>query len=283
MLSRFLNPKNDLTFKRLFGSEKNKDILIHFLNDIFARTTNPIEEVEFIKPILDPEIKELRVSIVDVLCKDLEGNTFIVEMQCDVDTAFIKRAQYYASRVYTSQRGKGDAYNDLKSVTFLAILDGALFPDKKEYLSHHIILDKNSYEHDLKDFSFSFLELGKFKKKPKELITILEKWVYFLKNASKTSNEELPLIVGSDLIIEKAFEALDEYGYTKEEMMYYDQLERNEDVYKTLLSDYKAAGLKEGEKAKAIEIAKNLKKLGMGTLEIQQATGLSTNELLKNI
>ena len=87
----------------------------------------------------------------------------------------------------------------------------------------------------------------------------------------------------SDLIIEKAFEALDEYGYTKEEMMYYDQLERNEDVYKTLLSDYKAAGLKEGEKAKAIEIAKNLKKLGMGTLEIQQATGLSTNELLKNI
>lgn len=289
MLSRFLNPKNDLTFKRLFGSEKNKDILIHFLNDIFARTTNPIEEVEFIKPIIDPEIGELRVSIVDVLCKDLEGNNFIVEMQCDVDTAFIKRAQYYASKVYISQRGKGDAYKDLKSVTFLAILDGKLFPDKKEYLSHHVILDKNSYEHDLKDFSFSFLELGKFTKKPKELKTILEKWTYFLKNASETSNEELPLIVGSDLIIEKAFEALDEFNYSKEEMLHYDYLERNEDVYKTLLSDSENKGLQEGlqkgkiegEKEKKIEIAKNLKKLGMDNEIIKQATGMSTDEINK--
>lgn len=293
MLSRFLNPKNDLTFKRLFGSEKNKDILIHFLNDIFARTTNPIEEVEFIKPIIDPEIGELRVSIVDVLCKDLEGNNFIVEMQCDVDTAFIKRAQYYASKVYISQRGKGDTYKDLKSVTFLAILDGKLFPDKKEYLSHHVILDKNSYEHDLKDFSFSFLELGKFKKKPKELKTILEKWAYFLKNASETSNEELPLIVGSDLIIEKAFEALNEYNYSKEEMLYYDQLERNEDVYKTLLSDSENKGLREGlQKGKMegkvegkiegkIEIAKNLKKLGVSNETIRQATGMSADEIDK--
>ncbi len=289
MISRFLNPKNDLTFKRLFGSERNKDILIHFLNDIFARTTNPIEEVEFIKPIIDPEIKELRVSIIDVLCKDLEGNTFIIEMQCDVDTAFIKRAQYYASKVYISQRGKGDAYKDLKSVIFLAILDGTLFPDKKEYLSHHVILDKNSYEHDLKDFSYSFLELGKFKKKPKELKTILEKWTYFLKNASETSDKELPLIVGSDHIIEKAFEALEEYNYSKEEMMYYDQLERNDDVYKTLLSDSEnkglqkglQEGLQKGEKAKAVEIATTMKKAGMNKDVIQQLTGLSEEDVKK--
>jgi len=277
MLSRFLNPKNDLTFKRLFGTEKNKDILIHFLNDIFARTTNPIEEVEFIKPILDPEIKELRVSIVDVLCKDLEGNTFIIEMQCAVDSAFIKRAQYYASKVYNSQRGKGNTYKDLKSVIFLAILEETLFPNKKEYLSHHIILDKVSYEHDLKDFSFSFLELEKFNKKPKELTTIIEKWAYFLKNASETSNEELPSIVGSDCIIEKAYEALDEYGYTKEEMMYYDQLERNEDVYKTLLSDSKATGKIEGK----IEDAQKMKVLGITKEMVQQITGLSSDEIDK--
>ncbi|CAL7964390.1 transposase [Gammaproteobacteria bacterium] len=285
MLSRFLNPKNDLTFKRLFGSEANKDILVHFLNDIFARTTNPIEKVEIIKPNIDPEIKELRVSIIDVLCKDLEGNTFIVEMQCDVDTAFIKRAQYYASKVYISQRGKGDTYKDLKSITFLAILDGKLFPDKKEYLSHHVILDKNSYEHDLKDFSFSFLELGKFKKKYNELTTILEKWTYFLKNASETSNEELPLIVGSDIIIEKAFEVLDEYNYSKEEMLYYDQLERNEDVYKTLLSDSEAKGeakgLQQGKTEGKIEVAKAMKGMGVANDIIQKATGLNADEITK--
>jgi len=289
MISRFLNPKNDLTFKRLFGSEKNKDILIHFLNDIFARATNPIEEVDFIKPIMDPEIKELRVSVVDVLCKDLEGNKFIIEMQCAVDTAFIKRAQYYASKVYTSQRGKGDTYKDLKSVTFLAILEETLFPNKKEYLSHHIILDKNSYEHDLKDFSFSFLELEKFNKKPKELTTIVEKWTYFLKNASETSDDELPSIIGSDCILEKAYDALSEYNYSKEEMLYYDQLERNEDVYKTLLSDSlqkgKIEGIAEGEatgivKGK-IEVAKTMKNAGMNKEVIQQLTRLSKDELDK--
>jgi predicted transposase/invertase (TIGR01784 family) len=106
MISRFLNPKNDLTFKRIFGSEQNKDILIHFLNDMFVRSTNPIEDVEFIKPIMEPERNELRVSIIDVLCTDLEGNKFIIEMQCAKDTGYIKRAQYYASRVYCSQRTK---------------------------------------------------------------------------------------------------------------------------------------------------------------------------------
>ena len=283
MISRFLNPKNDLTFKRIFGSEQNKDILIHFLNDIFARTTNPIEDVEFIKPIMDPETKEARVSIVDVLCKDLEGNKFIIEMQCAVDTAFIKRAQYYASRVYCSQRIKNTSYKDLKSVTFLAILDEVLFPEKKEYISHHVILDKNTYDHDLQDFSYSFLELAKFTKKAQELKTMIEKWAYFFKHAQGTTNEELPIIVGSDCIIEKAFEALDEYNYSPEEIEYYDNIERSEDAYKTLLDDYetrgevrgKAEGLVEGK----LEVAKKMKIAGMDNKTIQQFTGLSIEEI----
>jgi len=256
MISRFLNPKNDLTFKRIFGSEQNKDILIHFLNDIFARTTNPIEDVEFIKPIMDPEKKELRVSIIDVLCKDFEGNRFIIEMQCAVDTAFIKRAQYYASRVYCSQRTKGTEYKDLKSVTFLAILDEMLFPDKKEYMSYHVMLDKNTLEHDLQDFSFSFLELAKFNKKPHELKTMVEKWAYFFKHAEDTTKAELAAIVGSDCIIEKAFEALSEYNYTPEEIEYYDNLERSEDMRRTLLDDYAAKGKAEGKEEGKMEAKK---------------------------
>jgi len=249
MLSRFLNPKNDLTFKYLFGTEKHKNILIHFLNDVFARTTNPIEDVEFLKPIFDPEVKTLRTSIVDVLCKDLEGNKFIIEMRCVVDISFIKQAKYYASSVYISQHKNNDKdnnkdldtykskYQDLKSVIFLAILDGTLFPNKKDYLSHHVILDKKTHEHDLQDFSFSFLELSKFKKQPNELVTILEKWMYFFKHASSTTDAELPIIVGSDSIIQQAYTALEEYNYSAEEINYYDYLERNEDVYRTTLSD----------------------------------------------
>ena len=145
MLTKFLNPKNDLAFKRIFGTEKNKDILIHFLNDIFGRSTNPIEEVSFLKGSQDPEIVAQRVSVVDLLCHDAEGNRFIIEMQVDSEPGFEKRAQYYAARTYIEQREKGIKFANLKSVTFLAITDFVLFPnDKKRYLTHHITLDKET-------------------------------------------------------------------------------------------------------------------------------------------
>ena len=279
MIARFLNPKNDLTFKRIFGSEQNKDILIHFLNDMFARTTNPIEDVEFIKPIMDPERKELRVSIVDVLCRDLEGNKFIIEMQCAADTGYIKRAQYYACRVYCSQRTKDSEYKDLKSVTFLAILDDKIFPDKKEYMSYHVMLDKDTHEHDLQDFSFSFLELAKFNKKPHELKTMIEKWAYFFKHAQDTTEADLAAIVGSDSIIKKAFKALEEYNYTAEEMELYDNIERSLDAYKTLLDDYATKGEAKGEnKAKKAAVLKmHSKNLSVET--IAEFVDLSIDEV----
>lgn len=71
-ISRFLDPKNDLPFKRLFGSEKNKDILIYFLNDIFARATNPIEESEFIKPNR-PRNKGIKVSYCSCVMQRFRG------------------------------------------------------------------------------------------------------------------------------------------------------------------------------------------------------------------
>ncbi|MCE4149047.1 MULTISPECIES: PD-(D/E)XK nuclease family transposase, partial [unclassified Wolbachia] len=80
-LSKFLDPKLDLTFKKIFGTEKNKNILIHFLNDILGCTeVNTIQEVEFLSTIMDPEIASDKQSIVDVLCRDSSGNRYIIEM-----------------------------------------------------------------------------------------------------------------------------------------------------------------------------------------------------------
>ncbi len=77
--SKFLDPKLDLTFKKTFGNEKNKDILIHFLNDILGCTeVNVIQEIEFINTALNPEFASERQSIVDVLCQDSVGNRFMV-------------------------------------------------------------------------------------------------------------------------------------------------------------------------------------------------------------
>ncbi len=178
-LSKFLDARNDYAFKRIFGTEKNKDILIHFLNDILAFTgLAAIHDVEFLATILDPEIAAKKQSIVDVLCKDSQGSRYIIEMQFTKTKGFEKRAQYYAAKAYIKQANKGEEYHNLKEVIFIAIADFILFPNKQAYKSDHVTLDEITYENDLKDFSFTFVELPKFKKtKEDQLENIVEKWI----------------------------------------------------------------------------------------------------------
>ena len=114
-----------------------------------------------------PEIATKKQRIVDVLCRDANGVQLIIEMQVAPQEGFEKRAQYYAAKAYSQQLNKGKEegarYIDLKAVVFIAICDHIIFKDKIYYKSDHIILDKDSYVHDLKDFSFTFIELPKFK------------------------------------------------------------------------------------------------------------------------
>ncbi len=118
-LSKFLDPKLDLTFKKIFGTEKNKNILIHFLNDILGFTEiNTIQEVEFLSTIMDPEIASDKQSIVDVLCRDSSGARYVIEMQLTRDKGFEKRAQLYAAKAYSRQADKSGKYIDLKKVFF---------------------------------------------------------------------------------------------------------------------------------------------------------------------
>ena len=120
MIRKFLNPTNDFAFKQVFGTEKNKDILIHFLNDMLLfKDMAEIREVEFLPTIQDPEIAVHKQSIVDILCKDECGRRHIVEMQVAESEGFEKRAQYYAAKAYCNQLGKSSPYADLKEVIFL--------------------------------------------------------------------------------------------------------------------------------------------------------------------
>ena len=232
MLTKYLDPTNDVAFKKIFGTEKNKDILIHFLNDILVfRSKQPIVEVEFLKPEQNPEIASQKTSIVDILCKDEKGGLYIVEMQVARTKGFEKRAQYYASKTYCSQAGIGDKYPDLKEVIFIAIADFIMFPDKKRYKSDHVILDRESHEHDLKDFTFTFIELPKFKKTIDKLSSIEEKWCYFFKHAQETSAEQLDKIIGKDLIIQKAYKALDRFHWSPEALLSYEESEKRINDY----------------------------------------------------
>ena len=124
MMNKFLDPKNDFAFKKIFGTEKNKDILIHFINDMLGFTGDKkIETVSFLKPNMDPDILSKKQSILDVLCADQKGRQYIVEMQVAKTTGFEKRAQYYAAKAYGNQLNQGEKYEKLKEVIFVAITD----------------------------------------------------------------------------------------------------------------------------------------------------------------
>ncbi|GFQ96491.1 transposase [Trichonephila clavata] len=296
-ISKFLDPKNDFAFRRIFGSVNNKDILIHFLNDMLGLTgVDQIEDVSFLSPIQDPDIASQKQSIVDVLCTDSAGTQLIIEMQVVKTTGFEKRAQYYAAKAYSSQAHKGDQYQDLKGVIFIAIADFILFPNKLAYKSDHVTFDKITYEHDLKDFSFTFIELPKFNKtKEDQLSNIVEKWIYFFKYADETSEEDLQKIIGSDVIIGRAYDVLNQYNWSKEERFAYDQTKKHIDDYLSSIQQGKIEGKIEGikigeekgrkegrEKGRIegkIEVAKTMLANNIDVNTIVKCTGLSISEI----
>ncbi len=258
MFNKFLDPKNDYAFKQIFGTEKNKDILIHFINDIVCfQGDQQIVEVKFLKTAQDPEIASKKQSIIDVLCHDEKGRQCIIEMQVARMPGFEKRAQYYASKAYSRQLVAGEDYTQLKEIIFIAITDFVMFKDKVEGHSTHVILDKQTHTHHLKDFSFTFLELPKYNKTIDELGNLIEKWAYFFKHAQETKEADIDRIVGSDHVIYRAYEALNRFSWTDIEFNTYEEAEKRERdaraILKQKLMDAEAKGLSKG-------LSKGLKK-----------------------
>jgi predicted transposase/invertase (TIGR01784 family) len=292
MLSKFLDPKNDFAFKKIFGSEKNQDILISFLNDVLLFTGKlPIVSVTFLPTIQDAETASKKTSIIDVLCKDEKGCTYIVEMQVAKSKGFEKRAQYYASKAYSSQAKKGGQYQDLKEVIFLAIADYDMFPEKKAYKSDHVILDRVTYEQDLKDFSFTFIELPKFNIPLDKLSSLQEKWCYFFKYADETSPQDLKELIKNNPALAKAYEELDKAYWSDLELNSYEAAEKRAKDYISSLEQKFDEGLEKGkaeglEKGKAEGIAQSKREVAVemildGELEpkIIKYTGLTSNEI----
>ena len=288
MLSKFLDPKNDIAFKKIFGTKKNKDILIHFLNDMIVfKEVKPIVDVTFLKTIQDPEAMAKKTSIVDILCEDQDKNSYVVEMQVAQHQGFEKRAQYYAAKAYTSQMERGGTYENLKEVIFIAIANFTMFPDKASYKSDHVIFDRENQQQDLRDFSFTFLELEKFTKTKDQLNTMIDKWAYYFKHAEETSEQDLHKIFENDEIILKAYEELDRFHWNDDDLRAYDAVIKHEMDYQASLDfkfeegreegreEGKAEGIEEGK----IEVAKTLLESGQTIEFVSQMTGLDEKTL----
>ena len=304
MLKKFLNPKIDICFKKIFGVEANLDTLTKgFLNSVLnLKNEKLITHLELLETVQKPEIASRKESSVDVIVKDQSGDRYIIEMQIAQVEGFEKRAQYYASRVYLNNFTTGGRYKNISRVIFLAITNYVLFPNKKAYKSRHKTLDTVTYDHDLKDFEYTFVELPKFEKTIDQAKQNIEdSWFYFFKHADE--NYE-PI---EDLLklphIKDAYEIVKTVNWSEAELQQYQRQEMNVMDEKGMVDAARKEGLEEGieqgiekgmeqgiekgreegiEKGreegaynKQLDIVRNLKKMGLSVEQIIKATGLS--------
>ena len=282
---QFVDPTNDLAFKKIFGNDQHKNILISFLNAILKfEKEQKIKDLIFIKNEKIPDVLELKNTILDISAVNEKGENFLVEMQVEHESAFSKRSLYYSSRAYSSQIKPGDDYSQLNKVYFIGILDFNAM-STTENLTNHLILEKHLKTHYLKDFEFTFIELPKFKKEASELKTITDKWIYFIKNAN---NLEIIPDGFDDPDFVNAFEIANQVTWTSGELDVYEKISHKKWSDKHILESALERGFeqgmekgrKDGEKNKAIAIAKNLLDI-LDDKTIALKTGLSVNEVSK--
>ncbi len=216
---RFVDVTNDIAFRKIFGNEQKTLCLMSFLNAVLClKGDHRIVSVTIANPYHFPRIAGEKASIVDVKATDEGGRKFVVEMQVPDVNGFAKRIQYYAYRDYSMQINRGDEYNLLKPTHFIGILDFN-FTKGTHFLSHHLVLDKETNEHLLTDVQFVFIELDKFHKKANELASEIDQWIYFIKNSEHL--EAMPENV-IDLGLKMAYHEADRHGWTKDEFLAYD-------------------------------------------------------------
>ena len=265
---KFVDIKNDVAFRKIFGNENRKEVLISFLNAVLCLQDNKkITDVTILTPYQLPELRGGKVTIVDVKAKDQSGKTYIVEVQVAQVDGFHKRVLYYASKSYSSQINRGDDYENLMPTFFIGILD-FIATSNKNFINRHIVKDGETGEHLIKDIEFNFIELPKFNKQVNELSSIIDQWVYFIKNA-----ENIEVIPESlvDQGLKFAYEDADKHNWTEVELEAYDKVFIREQDDRGRLS---FAIRQEKER-----IVRSLMNLGLNNSEISSSTKLTIEEI----
>ncbi len=303
--ARYIDPMVDWSFKRLFGSEVNKDILIEFLKVIFPE--HEIEDITYIPAEQLGIMEDDRKAVFDVICRTKEGKGFLVEMQYAPQEHFFERALYYTSFPIMKQGKKAqrdeeagirNEWNyELDGVYFLGVLNFRYEDD--DLIEHRYLLREATTGKTMTDkLKFVFVEVEKFNKSEDELTTDFDKWLFILKNLSKLLERPAAL---RDKIFSRLFDVaeyasldnIDKQNYVKAMTTARDTHNQIEYAKKTGLEEGlvkgfekgRAEGLEEGlekgrEDAKQL-IAINFLKLGTPSEVVAKATGLSLEEVIK--
>jgi predicted transposase/invertase (TIGR01784 family) len=290
---RFINPKTDFAFKRIFGSSESKNILKSFLNALIYEGNPTIEDLEIIDPALAPKISGLKDTYLDVKAKINDGKTVIIEMQVLNVSSFAKRVIYNAAKTYATQLGKGEGYSKLKPVLALTITDFEMFDNDQDVISHFVFKQtKRFFDYPDPEIELFFVELPKFNKTLDELETITDKWIYFMKNAP--SLEMIPDEMGGNSELEQAFAIANEANLSRAELEDLEKREMFIEDQRNLILRGKQEGREEGRqegrqegleegrqegmREKALEIARQLLDV-LDNQTISQKTGLSLEDI----
>lgn len=282
-----INPRVDFAFKKLFGSEENKDLLIALLNAILSEEP-PITEVVLKNPYSLADYLAGKMSILDIKAHDANGRWFNVEMQISEDLHFDKRAVYYWAKLVTEQLGEGELYRTLNKTFSINLLEFDLVPGERMHNRYRILnadTGKGDGLHDI--FELHYLELRKFRKDYAEIATALDRWVTFLTRAHELDRRRLPPALAADPAIVKAVAAVDRMFDEHERQVYETRLRALRDADSVIESAWEKGreegreeGLERGARETAEAVARRLAAMGLATGQIAQATGLTEAEVV---
>lgn len=276
---KYVNPFTDFGFKKLFGEEPNKDLLLDFLNELLREQEGEIKELTYLKNEHLGARDADRKAIFDLYCENERGEKFIVELQKSKQSFFKDRTLYYSTFPIQEQAKRADWNYELKAVYTVAILDFVFEEDKAE---------RNKYRYDVKladietckvfydKLTFIYLEMPKFNKQVDELETRFDKWLYVLKNLNRL--DRIPDRL-RERVFERLFEVAEVAKFTREELLSYeDSLKYYRDLKNSLdtaFEDGKIEGKIEGLK----EIVKNGSRSGIDVGTLAKLTGLTEDEV----
>ena len=296
---QFINPFTDMGFKKIFGQEITKDLLIDFLNDLLIGERE-ITDIQFLDKEQLGVTEEDRSLIYDVYCETVTGEKIIVEMQNKSQPFFKDRALYYLSNAIARQGEKGTTWKyEVKAVYGVFFMNFHLEQGVEAMRRDIILANKETHKLFSDKMRFIFLELPSFKKEEEECDNDFERWIYVLKNM-ETLNR-LPFKAQKS-VFKKLEQIVDIASMSKADRIKYDEsIKKYRDTLAVMSGQWlegkaegKAEGIQEGEargllkgKAEGLQegiakVAKNMKAMKMSDKQIAAATGLS-EEVIKSL
>lgn len=290
---KYLNPKADLTFKRVFG--EHPDLVMSLLNALLPLTADQeITDIEYLPSEMVPENPLRKNSIVDVRCKDKQGRQFIVEMQMIWSPEFKQRVLFNASKAYVRQMNIGEQYELLQPVYSLNLVNEIFEPELEGYYHHYQMIHVENSDKVIDGLQLIFVELPKFTPHSYAEKKMQVLWLRYLTEINDNTRE-VPEELMANPEVKKAVDALEVSAFTDAQLADYEKFWDIISVEKTLYNSAERRGMEKGmaegiekgiaegiEKGMAEErhlIALNMKKQGVSFELISQCTGLSVKEI----